>query len=185
MYTHAEKQSLNAHKRINRLGRNTLLKDGNTSSFESCQECRTKKITRTQIYTSLLWNIDVDTEAQKNFPDKLPNILTAMTWHDFFPLKKVHPTSFVCHMITVQDHTWCFPLPFSTIHATAAVPRMVTITFIRAPVAPPHSLVSLYRGQQTSQTDFIQWKRAVKRWELWLHLWRQDDWAFVLSLGSL
>lgn len=117
MYTHAEKQSLNAHKRINRLGRNTLLKDGNTSSFESCQECRTKKkITRTQIYTSLLWNIDIDTEAQKNFPDKLPNILTAMTWHDFFSLKK-SASHFICVPYDNSARSYVM-LPVALLHHT-------------------------------------------------------------------
>lgn len=52
-------------------------------------------------YNTLLSNMEVDIEAQNNFTDKLPNILTAMTQHDS---RIVHCTAFVRQMTTVQDY---------------------------------------------------------------------------------
>lgn len=40
-------------------------------------------------------------------------------------------------------------------------------------------------GRQPSQAAISQRRRAVKRWELWLHQWRPDDWVSASSPGRL
>lgn len=76
--------------------RDSSLKHGNTSGVQACQRQRTQNQ-----YNTLLSNMEVDIEAQKNFTDKLPIILTTMTQHDS---RIVHCTAFVRQMTTVQDY---------------------------------------------------------------------------------
>lgn len=92
MYTDWNNPSLVNKEETKKRGHSSL-EDGDTSSVQARQETQDQKISLTQIYTSPLSNMEVDTEAQKNSTEKLPNILTAMTQHDS---RNVHHTAFVC-----------------------------------------------------------------------------------------
>lgn len=75
--------------------RDSSLKDEKTSRVQAHQRQKTTKSLKHKC-TFLSSNMEVDIEAQKNFTEKLPNILTAMI--------QVHPTAFVYQIIQVQDH---------------------------------------------------------------------------------